>query len=220
MSKKRVAGADFSQLKALADRFEKEARMGNANFSQSRMNKHKLIRIGGNVLMDGLIRTTPIATKRTNPKGSNWYRYTYNPTQYGIGYAFPRGIRFGDTHYKGTLATGWVVGPTELIDRPPHRKPTLKEGRDKVKNTEVMCIGSNTYVMQFVNAAPFSMAVEIGHVNKVPRVMGGDGTDYFKPTVGRYYTDKTVKDYGVPIKLAIQKEYMKMVKNVIRGGYK
>jgi len=215
---KRVAGADFSKLEALANRIEKEVRMGRSAFSQARFDKRKVIRKGADVLMDGLIKTTPIATKKSNPHGSNWYRYTYNPTQYGIGYAFPRGTRFGDVHYRGTLATGWVVNPTELIDRPPNRKPTLKEGREKVKKTEITLHGNNGYRMLFVNAAPFSMAVELGHVNKVPAILGGNGTEYYKPTVGRFYTERTVHEYGEPIRDAMGKEYVKMVKSVIRGG--
>lgn len=218
MSKRGRNGADFSQLKQLADRVDRAVRM--ADVKGSTFDRQKLIRTGGYILMDGLIKNTPLATKKSNPQGSNWYRYTYAPTDYGIGYGFPRGTRFGDTHYRGTLARGWVVRPNEVIDRAPHRKPTLAEGKIKVDETNIVRKGKNEYSMTFVNAAPYSMAVEMGHKNKVPPILGGDGNTYFRYTAGRKFTDKTVHQYQEKVWNEVGKEYGKMMKKVFnaRGG--
>ncbi|MBR4844823.1 MAG: hypothetical protein IKU98_00205 [Bacteroidaceae bacterium] len=218
MSRKNRSGADFSELVALSNRVERAVRM--ADVKGSTFDRQKLIRKGGYILMDGLIKNTPLATKKSNPKVSNWFRYYYNPTDYGIGYGFSRGTLFGDTHYRGTLARGWVVRPNEVIDRPPHRKPLLAEGKIKVDETKIVRKSRNEFEMTFVNAAPFSMAVEVGHKNKVPRILGGDGGTYYRYTVGRRFTDKTVHEYQEKVWNEVGKEYAKMMKAVFkaRGG--
>lgn len=207
--------SNFVQLKKLADRIETSIQKWDDKDAE--YSKEKLIRSGGYKLMDGLIRNTPIATPATNPHDSNWFTYTYQPTQYGIGYGFERGTKFGDVHYRGTLARGWVSSPMDLIDRPPNRKPTLAEGKTKVDETEVVRKGKRQLSMKFVNAAPFSQAVELGHINKVPKILGGDGSTTFKYTPGRYFTDKTVQEYSQPISVEIEKEYTKMVRNATRA---
>lgn len=210
--------ADFSELKDLANRIDLAARESPA----SKFDRTKLVKSGAYILMNGLIKNTPIATKASNPHGSNWFRYTYNPTEFGIGYSFPRGTCFGDTHYRGTLARGWVAQPNEVLDRPPHRKPTLAEGKVKVNMTPVDRKGKYNYSMRFVNSAPYSMAVEVGHKNKVPRILGGDGTQYYKYTCGRHFTEKTVQEYREKIWNEMGKECTKMIKGVVtsKGGRK
>ena len=206
--------ADFSQLEALSNRLSEASRM--SEIRGSTFDVTKLVRNGGYTLMNGLIENTPVAASKSKT-WSNWFRYTYAPTAYGIGYSFPRGTMFGDVHHKCTLARGWVVGPTEVIDRAPDRKPTKDEGKAAVNRTTIQKVGRNLYQLEFVNSAPYSMAVEKGHKNKIPRIMGGDGNSYFRYTPGKYFTEKTVQQYREKIWNDTQKEAAKMLRKVVRG---
>ena len=171
MSKSNIF-VDTSELEALSNRLSEAARLSEVRGSS--FDVTKLVRNGGYILMKGLIENTPTAVSKSKT-WSNWFRYTYAPTAYGIGYSFPRGTVYGDVHHRHTLARGWVVGHTEVIDRAPDRKPTIAEGKAAVDRTTIQKVGRNVYELEFVNSAPYSMAVEKGHKKKIPRWMGGDG---------------------------------------------
>lgn len=159
---------DFSELQKLVDKIEKS--VNQKNQPNAIYNTDKIIKGGMKVVMESVLRNTPIGEN-----GSNWWDHKTN-SYYPLG---------AGKHREGTLRRGWVMDTTVRGATEYGGDATSQQMAERVERTTVNHKG-NESSMKITNNTPYAGDVEWGHNVVIGgRVCGYvDGGNYARDGIG------------------------------------
>ena len=184
---------DFSELKNLADKIESSVK--NNPTQNKGFNTDKLLKSGAKVVMESVLRTTPIGED-----GSNWW--DHDTKSY-----YPLGAK---EHREGTLRRGWVFSPTYPGFTEHGGDATSQQMVMRIERSTVTHSGNISSIF-IVNSTPYASDVEYGH-----NVVIGKSNVVSGYVEGQYYTRDGIGNSKKKTRQTVRHDLKKQMERVFK----
>lgn len=184
---------DFGELKKLADKIEDSVK--NSHTQNKGFNTDKLLKSGAKVVMESVLRTTPIGED-----GSNWWDHD-TKSYYPLG---------AGEHREGTLRRGWVFSPIYPGFTEHGGDVTSQQMSERVERTPVTRKGNVSSIF-IENSTPYAGDVEYGH-----NVVIGKSNVATGYVFGQYYTRDGIGNSKKKTRQTVRQDLKKQMEKVFK----